>query len=72
MIRMTGLWINKNDEGKTHMAGNVGGVRYLVFKNERKRDGKNDPDYYLCVAENKKREDRDSGSSGSDGGDVPF
>jgi len=51
------------------MAGNVGNARFLVFKNERKRDGKNDPDYYLCVAENRKRED-DSGSSGSD--DIPF
>lgn len=69
MIRLTGLWINKNDEGKTHMAGNVGGARLLIFKNERKRDGKNDPDYYLCIAENKKREDNGSGGGNED---IPF
>lgn len=71
MIQLTGLWMNESKDGKKFMGGNLGGARFLVFKNEKKRNDK-DPDYYLCVAENKKREDRDSGSGGSDGGDVPF
>ena len=55
MINVTGLWLNKDKNGKTYMSGSMGGVRVLVYKNERKSEDKH-PDYNLVFAENKKRD----------------
>jgi hypothetical protein len=73
LINATGLWVNESKGGKKYMAGNMGNVRVLVFKNEKKRNEK-DPDYRLCFAQ---REQKES-SRGSDEApppedeDIPF
>ena len=58
MILATGLWLNKGKNG-TYMSGTMGGVRVLIFKNEKKVEGSKQPDYNLVFAENKPKEKSD-------------
>jgi hypothetical protein len=51
MINVTGLWLNKDKNQNSYMAGNCGNVRYWVFKNRNKKDDK-DPDYILKISQN--------------------
>ena len=55
MINLTGLWVNENAEGKKYMKGNIGQANILIFKNENKEPGSNQPDYNMVIAENKKK-----------------
>ena len=55
MINLTGLWLNENAEGKKYMKGNIGQANILIFKNEKKEPGSNQPDYNMVIAENKKK-----------------
>ena len=56
MINVTGLWLNKDKNGRTYMSGTMGGARVLIFKNEKKQEGSKQPDYNLVFAENKLKE----------------
>jgi len=58
MIELTGLWLNKTKDGKTYMKGSIGQGTVLVFKNENKEEGSNQPDYKVCLAEKQKKEER--------------
>lgn len=58
MIELTGLWINKNKDGKTYMKGSLGQGTVLIFKNETKEEGSNQPDYRMLLAEKTKKEER--------------
>ena len=58
MIELTGLWLNETKEGKKYFKGSLGGATVLVFKNEHKEPGSNQPDYKLCLAEKQKKEER--------------
>ena len=40
MINVTGLWKNKDKNGNTYYAGNMGGVRVLIFQNDKKGNDK--------------------------------
>ena len=55
MINLTGLWINENTDGKKYMKGNIGQANILIFKNENKEPGSNQPDYNLVIAKNEKK-----------------
>ena len=55
MLRVGGLWRNQSKDGKTYLAGSVGGLRVFVFENKFK-DGENDPDYILSVAQGKQKD----------------
>lgn len=50
-VDITGLWTRSDRNDDTYLSGNVGRMRFLVFKNKRKRDD-NDPDYLLKLAQN--------------------
>lgn len=51
MVKLGGLWLGKTKGGKSYMSGNLGAsARLLVFKNEFKKDGDNQPDYVLFLA----------------------
>ena len=69
MLNLTGLWVNESKDGKRYMAGNLGGVRILVFKNQHKRKD-NDPDYTLCLAERERK--NDNAPADEKDSDVPF
>jgi hypothetical protein len=68
MIRAGGLWRNQDRNGNTYLAGNLGGVRVIVFMNREKK-GEKSPDATLYFDENKPKEQR----GGDDGEDsAPF
>jgi len=78
MINATGLWLNKTKDGKSYMSGTMGGVKVLIFKNEKKTEDKH-PDYQLCFAENKPKDkavpkEDDPAGAGNPFGDneIPF
>lgn len=57
MLQATGLWINEGNNG-TYLAGSLGGIKVLIFKNKKKETGEaaeNAPDYFMCFAQNEKR-----------------
>lgn len=51
LINATGLWKNKDKAGNMFLAGNMGGVRVLVFPVKQKQNEKS-PDYTLVFAPN--------------------
>ena len=57
-----GLWLNKE---KGYMAGSAGKQRYWVFKNDRKEEGSQQPDYRLCVSRQLPREDHPRAAPGA-------
>ena len=71
--QITGLW--KSEKG--YLSGSQGGVTYYVFKNDDASG--NRPEYTLCVAKRKKKEDGQGSTDYSKVGpppiaddDVPF
>ena len=57
MIRLTGLWKNTSKAGKDYLKGNLSpAAGLLVMRNEYKK-GDNDPDYFVYLAPNGKRDD---------------
>lgn len=62
LIRATGLWkkvVEKNGKKTVQLSGTWGGVRVLIFANDRKeRDSQ--PDYYLMLAKQQPRQQSDS------------
>jgi len=58
MIKMGGLWENKDKNGDIYYSGSLGNGRVMIFKNKYK-EKENQPAYNLFIAENKK-EDSDS------------
>lgn len=54
--RLTGLWKNKSKAGETYLSGTVGLAKVLVMPNAFKREGKADPDFYLLLVPNEKKD----------------
>lgn len=52
MITLSGLWKSKSG---TSLSGTLGGARLVIFKNNKKTSDKQ-PDFYLAIAEQQKRE----------------
>lgn len=51
MIKITGLYISISKKGQTFLSGKtIDGVKYFVFKNNKKKD--NHPDYNLYMEDN--------------------
>lgn len=48
MINVTGLWSNKDKSGNTYLSGRIGGVKVLIFKNNKKTEDKH-PDFNLMI-----------------------
>lgn len=55
LVQLTGLWIQKGKSGD-FLSGNVGRANYLLFKNHKK-EKPNEPDYYLCIAPSKPKQE---------------
>ena len=59
MIKLTGIWINTDKQGRKYMKGKLGTADILIYKNSYKKEGDKQPDYNLFLAENKKKEQSD-------------
>lgn len=69
MIRLGGLWRNEKD-GRTYLSGKLGNVQVFIFPVREKR-GENSPDYDLCIAEVKPREEQRQSFGSGDPDDEP-
>jgi len=49
IIPLCGLWENTTKTGAKYLAGNLGGVKVMIFKNDFKREDSNDPDCTICI-----------------------
>ena len=57
MIKVTGLWANKDKNGNQYLSGNLTPtVRILIFKNKFKDTNKH-PDYVMSFAQVAKKDD---------------
>jgi hypothetical protein len=50
MVKLTGLWLGKTKAGKSYMSGTLGNAKVMIFKNEFKKEGDNQPDYNVYIA----------------------
>ena len=55
MIKLTGLWANKDKNGNMVLSGYLGSARLVIFTNTYKKDHKQ-PDYIAYVDEQKQKE----------------
>ena len=56
MVKLGGLWLNTSPKGEKFFSGNFGNARIVIFKNGFKTEGSKDPDYYLYIDEQLKKE----------------
>lgn len=71
MIELTGLWKNTSKDGKTYLSGKLSFAKVVILPNDFKKNS-NDPDFYLCIAEGKKREDGETGHQADSHSHDPF
>lgn len=72
MISLTGLWIKKDKNGNTYMAGKLGSLNVLVMKNTFKKEDKQ-PDYKIMLAPPKpKNEAPGASQEQNESDDFPF
>ena len=73
MIKLTGLWANKDKNGNLVLSGYLGSARLVIFTNTYKKEDKH-PDYIAYVDEQKQKDAAPSPSDtpASDSGSVPF
>ena len=62
IINAGGLWKQESSNGDDYLSGSMGGIRILVFKNNKKEPGSTQPDYRLCFAENRKKPEGGGGA----------
>ena len=56
MMRVAGLWKNKDKNGDTFLSGNLGSLKVLLFPNKYRNkevtsDGKSAPDFIMYYSE---------------------
>lgn len=56
MIKISGLWLNTSPKGEKFFTGNFGTARIVIFKNGFKEEGAKDPDYFLYIDEQTKKD----------------
>ena len=56
-ITLSGLWLNKTQNGDSYFSGSLGSAKLLIFKNTFKEEGSNQPDYNLYLAPIEKKEE---------------
>jgi len=71
MVTLTGLWMGTDKNDRKYMAGNCGGVRYWVFKNQNKKKD-SDPDYILKLSQNLKPKKDKTQDDVGDNDEIPF
>lgn len=62
MINVGGLWENTSKNGGVYLSGNLGGLKILVFPND-KRGNDRAPDWRVCLTEREREEQPAPGPS---------
>ena len=47
------LWVQESKKGKKYMAGKIGNLRIVIFKNTYKKPDSNEPDYLVYERQEK-------------------
>jgi hypothetical protein len=55
MIKLTGVWANKDKNNETYFSGNLGNARLVMLKNSFKKEGSKEPDYNLYLDESTRK-----------------
>lgn len=61
LVKLTGLWLNKKQDGTPYFAGYLGDAKVLIFKNTNKGNNEKAPDYEMFLAA-KERKPAEGGS----------
>ena len=56
--KLGALWLKRSAKGTAFMSGEIGGVRVVVFKNNRKEEEKH-PDYIVYKSRPREQSDAD-------------
>ena len=66
-VRLTGLWKEKGKDGRTYLTGSLSPTaRLMIFPNSHKKEGGKDPDYFLYVKVNEKKDKPAPDAQGDD------
>ena len=57
LIKLTGLWKNKDKNGKGYLSGNLNAVTRLMILSNTFKKGDRDPDYILYIGPKEKAGD---------------
>lgn len=58
MIKLTGVWKEKDKKGNTYLSGSLTPVSNLrIMPNTFKKDGDKSPDYFVYIAPKEKKSD---------------
>jgi hypothetical protein len=68
MIPLGGLWKQESASGKKYLSGSLGFANILIFVNDRKEPGSNQPDYTMFIAPRKKKQEEGAGTEA----ETPF
>ena len=73
MITLFGIWEGTTKDGDHYFSMSLGMCKVMVFKN-RKREGRSDPDWRVCIAANEKRttEGLPNSAPGTTKDEIPF
>jgi len=55
LIKLTGLWMNKKDDGGWYASGSLGNAKVLIFPNTHKKPNSNEPDWEMFLAPRKRQ-----------------
>lgn len=57
MIKVTGLWKEKDKNGNTYLSGNLNAISRMVIMPNTFKKGEKDPDYFCYVKQNEKQKE---------------
>ncbi len=67
MIKLTGLWKQKDKEGKNFLTGTLNPItKLMIMPNSYKKEGDKSPDYFLYLSQNEKKADAPQAQSHND------
>ena len=56
MVKLTGLWKQKDKQGNTYLSGSLSPVSKIVIMPNTFKEGDKNPDYFLYVSQQDKKE----------------
>lgn len=70
-VKLGGLWKNTTKTGKTYLSGTLGYDANIQIWPNKKRDGKEDPDYNIYISQKKHKKLEDENVL-QENNEVPF